>query len=238
MATSRRSGGVWGSGAQCWHAWWWGWVVVWFFYMDCAAGLYTFDVFRMIQYDRTGLGAFGTQRTSVSLQAVSLADLARSDHYDMGRSKMVVAPYDQLDLALVDDANDRAGGLLVLLPPPDVRLERAAIDRWTDLERQLVARELRIPVYFAVRSPAIDDLVSTLSHHRGSGGEQDTASRPAAQGGGGGLLSWLYRDEYVMATSVAEPYPIKGVAITNLQVRSASILVVLPCRTGPPHDRA
>jgi hypothetical protein len=167
------------------------------FLLDFTAGLYSFDVFRMIQYDKAG-APFGSQRTSVSLQAVSIsADIAR---------KMVVAPYEQVDVTLIEEANAKAGGLLILLPPRDVKLQRGVIEKWMEVEAQLNSRELRIPVYFAVVTPEIEEAMSTIT----SAGDDGAVVS--------GFLSSIYSDEYVMATSASDPYPITSVSLTNFQV--------------------
>lgn len=174
--------------------------IVLFFYLsfllDFTAGLYSFDVFRMIQYDKAG-APFGSQRTSVSLQAVSIsADIAR---------KMVVAPYEQVDVTLIEEANAKAGGLLILLPPRDVKLQRGVIEKWMEVEAQLNSRELRIPVYFAVVTPEIQEAMSTIT----SAGDEGAIVS--------GFLSSIYSDEYVMVASSADPSPITGVSLTNFQ---------------------
>jgi hypothetical protein len=180
--------------------------IVLFFYLsfllDFTAGLYSFDVFRMIQYDKAG-APFGSQRTSVSLQAVSIsADIAR---------KMVVAPYEQVDVTLIEEANAKAGGLLILLPPRDVKLQRGVIEKWMEVEAQLNSRELRIPVYFAVVTPEIQEAMSTIT----SAGDEGAIVS--------GFLSSIYSDEYVMVASSADPSPITGVSLTNFQVRPTSL---------------
>jgi len=163
---------------------------------DFTSGIYTFDVFRMIQYDKAG-ATFGTQRSNVALQAVSLSsDIAR---------KMVVVHYEHLNLTLIEEINAKAGGLLVVLPSRDVQLSREAIDRWIELEAQLCTTELRIPVYFSVMSPEIEQLMSEITH--------EDAQEPL-----GGFLSSIYSDEYFMVASTSEPAPIKGVTLHNFQV--------------------
>ncbi len=175
--------------------------------LDITHGIHTFDVYRMIQYDK-GNVPFGSQRSTFALQATSIssADFAR---------KLVVVHFDKLKLSELDEVFNKAGGLLILLPPKEVKLNDDVMRRWTEIERELVNKEVRIPVYFAPMDEQLEEVYQASK----SDSNQDEAASNS-------LLGSLWSDQYTLVATASEPAPIKGTALTNIQVQNLPFVLL------------
>lgn len=161
-------------------------LVLSFLELPAVSPIQVFDVYRMIQFETT-YGAtghtepFGSQKTGFTLQATTLAagDLSRS---------VVVVELEQLDLENTERALLHASALLVLVPPKDSVLSHHTSARWGAVERALIAREVKIPVYFAHRNPLLQELYRDIEASVAS-----TSSKNVAH--------WLYSDTYNLAVT-------------------------------------
>lgn len=149
-----------------------------------VSSIHVFDVYRLVQLETisaTGNQLFGSQKSSFTLQATTLTseDLTRS---------VVIVPLAKLDLATFEKVTGTGSAVLVLLPERPSAPSEELLERWEAIERVLIGREVKIPVYFAFTDGVLHDLYTNLenSNH---------------DNGAGNLASSLFTDTYNLAVS-------------------------------------
>ncbi|KAL6058179.1 Nicalin, variant 2 [Balamuthia mandrillaris] len=188
--------------------------------LEVSEGVHLFEVYRMIQYDTAGGGGGahgGSRAASLSLEATTLsaADIAR---------KLVVVPLEALKLSHLDrlsgskdssssSSDASIGGLLVLLPSSSSPLSSELVQRWTAVERELIARQFKCPVYFAYADEELLQLYHALSHTTAETKLGEEAEQELSAGEG----FFSFEDSYRLIVSTNEPAPLKTVTLTNIQ---------------------
>ncbi|KAL6070259.1 Nicalin [Balamuthia mandrillaris] len=190
--------------------------------LEVSEGVHLFEVYRMIQYDTAGSGGSGahggSRAASLSLEATTLtaSDIAR---------KLVVVPLEALKLSHLDrlsgskesssssSSDASIGGLLVLLPSSSSPLSSELVQRWTAVERELIARQFKCPVYFAYADEELLQLYHALSHTSAETKLGEEAEQELSAGEG----FFSFEDSYRLIVSTNEPAPLKTVTLTNIQ---------------------
>lgn len=115
-----------------------------------------FTVHRMQQYDIHGV-AHGCRSSAVNLEARSLSGWGTSRH-------CVVAKLQDLSVDQFRDIRAKAGALLIVLPRTISALSSEEKQHLMLLEDVMMAQEISIPVYFAVWTPELEEIVTDITY--------------------------------------------------------------------------
>lgn len=121
-----------------------------------VAASHEFTVHRMQQYDIHGV-AHGCRSAAVNLEARSLSGWGTSRH-------CVVAKLQDLSVDQFRDIRAKAGALLIVLPREISGLSSEEKQHLMLLEDVMMAQEISIPVYFAVWTPELEEIVTDITY--------------------------------------------------------------------------
>ncbi|ESW04457.1 hypothetical protein PHAVU_011G096100 [Phaseolus vulgaris] len=176
--------------------------------VDLCDGATVVDVYRLIQYDMSGV-PFGSRLASLNHHAASLHF---SPHADLSRTVLLI-PLRELNMSFVQEYISESkplGGLIFLLPRMfsfeskdgmgnnhrDGPLKNVLVE----LEQILIHANLPYPVYFAFEDDNIDAVLADIK-------KNDVTGQPATATTGG----------YKFVVSAAEPRKVVSPPITNIQ---------------------
>ncbi|WVZ03887.1 hypothetical protein V8G54_024693 [Vigna mungo] len=179
--------------------------------VDLCDGATVVDVYRLIQYDMSGV-PFGSRLASLNHHAASLHF---SPHTDLSRTVLLI-PLRELNMSFVKEyiaESKPLGGLIFLLPRlfsfenkdgkgsnnRDVSTEPLR-NVLAELEQILIHANLPYPVYFAFEDDNIDAVLADIK-------KNDVTGQPATATTGG----------YKFVVSAAEPRKVVSPPITNIQ---------------------
>ncbi|KAG4967514.1 Nicalin [Glycine max] len=179
--------------------------------VDLCDGATVVDVYRLIQYDMSGV-PFGSRLASLNHHAASLHF---SPHVDLSRTVLLI-PLRELNMSFVKEyiaESKPLGGLIFLLPrmfsfenkdgmgsnhqDESKELLKNALD---ELEQILIHANLPYPVYFAFEDDNIDAVLTDIK-------KNDVTGQPATATTGG----------YKFVVSAPEPKKVVSPPITNIQ---------------------
>eukprot|EP00256_Glycine_max_P042069 XP_006592339.2 LOW QUALITY PROTEIN: nicalin [Glycine max] len=179
--------------------------------VDLCDGATVVDVYRLIQYDMSGV-PFGSRLASLNHHAASLHF---SPHADLSRTVLLI-PLRELNMSFVKEyiaESKPLGGLIFLLPrmfsfenkdgmgsnhqDESKELLKNALD---ELEQILIHANVPYPVYFAFEDDNIDAVLTDIK-------KNDVTGQPATATTGG----------YKFVVSAPEPKKVVSPPITNIQ---------------------
>ncbi|PNY00505.1 nicalin-1-like protein, partial [Trifolium pratense] len=180
--------------------------------VDLCDGATVVDVYRLIQYDMSGV-PFGSRLASLNHHAASLHF---SPHADLSRTVLLI-PLRELNMSFVQEyivASKPLGGLIFLLPQMFNSENKGGVGSNRDdgnkdllknvlaeLEQILIHTNLPYPVYFAFEDDNIDNVLLDIK-------KNDASGQPATATTGG----------YKFVVSATEPKKVGSPPITNIQV--------------------
>ncbi|TKY67046.1 Nicalin-1 protein [Spatholobus suberectus] len=179
--------------------------------VDLCDGATVVDVYRLIQYDMSGV-PFGSRLASLNHHAASLHF---APHADLSRTVLLI-PLRELNMSFVKEyivESKPLGGLIFLLPRmfsfenkdgmesnhQDVSKELLK-NALAELEQILIHANLPYPVYFAFEDDNIDAVLTDIK-------KNDVTGQPATATTGG----------YKFVVSAPEPKKVVSPPITNIQ---------------------
>ncbi|OIV99269.1 hypothetical protein TanjilG_17079 [Lupinus angustifolius] len=177
--------------------------------VELCDGATVVDVYRLIQYDMSGV-PFGSRLASLNHHAASLHF---SPHSDLSRSVLLI-PLRELNMSFVKEyiaESKPLGGLIFLLPQmfnfgkkgasnhPDGSKELLK-NVLAELEQILIHANLPYPVYFAFEDDTIDAVLTDIK-------KNDAAGQPATATTGG----------YKFVVSAPEPKKVGSPPVSNIQ---------------------
>lgn len=121
-----------------------------------VAASHEFAVNRMQQYDLHGV-PHGCRSAAVNLEARSLIGWGTSRH-------CVVVKLQDLSVDHFRDIRAKAGALLVILPKEILALSTEEKQHLMLLEDAMMVQEVSIPVYFAVWTPELEEIVTDITY--------------------------------------------------------------------------
>ncbi|XP_058729696.1 uncharacterized protein LOC131625991 [Vicia villosa] len=179
--------------------------------VDFCDGATVVDVYRLIQYDMSGV-PFGSRLASLNHHAASLHF---SPHADLSRTVLLI-PLRELNMSFVQEyivAGKPLGGLIFLLPQMfnfenkggvgsngDDGSKELLKSVLAELEQILIHANLPYPVYFAFEDDNIDAVLLDIK-------KNDASGQPATATTGG----------YKFVISATEPKKVASPPITNIQ---------------------
>ncbi|XP_027344938.1 nicalin-1 isoform X2 [Abrus precatorius] len=179
--------------------------------VDLCDGATVVDVYRLIQYDMSGV-PFGSRLASLNHHAASLHF---SPHADLSRTVLLI-PLRELNLSFVKEyiaESKPLGGLIFLLPRMFSFENKGGMgsnledgskellkDTLAELEQVLIHTNLPYPVYFAFEDDNIDAVLTDIK-------KNDATGQPATATTGG----------YKFVVSAPEPKKLVSPPITNIQ---------------------
>ncbi|CAI8616251.1 unnamed protein product [Vicia faba] len=179
--------------------------------VDFCDGATVVDVYRLIQYDISGV-PFGSRLASLNHHAASLHF---SPHADLSRTVLLI-PLRELNMSFVQEyivAGKPLGGLIFLLPQMfnfeskdgagsngDDGSKELLKSMLAELEQILIHANLPYPVYFAFEDDNIDAVLLDIK-------KNDASGQPATATTGG----------YKFVVSATEPKKVGSPPITNIQ---------------------
>ncbi|XP_057455951.1 uncharacterized protein LOC130747126 [Lotus japonicus] len=179
--------------------------------VDFCDGATVVDVYRLIQYDMSGV-PFGSRLASLNHHAASLHF---SPHADLSRTVLLI-PLRELNMSFVQEyiAESKPLGGLIFLLPQMFRFENKGGTRGShqdgskellknaldELEQRLIHTNLPYPVYFAFEDDHIDAVLTDIK-------KNDATGQPATATTGG----------YKFVVSALEPKKVASPPITNIQ---------------------
>ncbi|KAK7404854.1 hypothetical protein VNO78_05864 [Psophocarpus tetragonolobus] len=179
--------------------------------VDLCDGATVVDVYRLIQYDMSGV-PFGSRLASLNHHAASLHF---SPHADLSRTVLLI-PLRELNMSFVKEyiaESKPLGGLIFLLPRMFSFENKDGLGSnnqdeskellknvLAELEQILIHANIPYPVYFAFENDNIDAVLTDIK-------KNDVTGQPATATTGG----------YKFVVSAPEPKKIVSPAITNIQ---------------------
>ncbi|KAK7312659.1 hypothetical protein VNO77_36700 [Canavalia gladiata] len=179
--------------------------------VDLCDGATVVDVYRLIQYDMSGV-PFGSRLASLNHHAASLHF---SPHADLSRTVLLI-PLRELNMSFVKEyiaESKPLGGLIFLLPRMfsfeskggmesnnQEGSEELLKNALAELEQILIHTNLPYPVYFAFEDDNIDAVLTDIK-------KNDATGQPATATTGG----------YKFVVSAPEPKKVVSPPITNIQ---------------------
>ncbi|XP_075217184.1 BOS complex subunit NCLN [Lycorma delicatula] len=168
----------------------------------CPVGAsHEFPVYRMQQYDLHGV-PHGCRSAPVNLEARALTGWSTSRHCVVARMQDITA--DQFR-----EIRAKAGALLVVLPEDLSALSEDNKQALIELERGMLFQEVFIPVYFAVWSPALQEILDDVTHSRLT----DEKAATAAQA----LLHSVSANGYQIVINTNKASPKVDINIASIQ---------------------
>ena len=65
----------------------------------------------------------------------------------------------------------RVGGLLIVIPDPnnssELQLDKQTLENWNVLEKWIISREIKVPIYFTIESEEAGSIVEFLKQSSG-----------------------------------------------------------------------
>lgn len=155
----------------------------------CAQAATQVSVFRLLQYEHEGV-VYGSQVASFNFLGVHF-----SNKEDIARKLVVVHSTDFTIELLGSFIEQRAAGVLIILPPQDaLHLQpKEFYEKWTAIEQQIGTQSYPFPVYFAWESEEILQIYQELQAKLGDS------------------------DQLQLSVSTDEKYPIRRLNLENFQ---------------------
>lgn len=168
----------------------------------CPVGAsHEFPVYRMQQYDLHGV-PHGCRSAPVNLEARALTGWSTSRH-------CVVARMQDITVDQFREIRAKAGALLVVLPKYLSSLPESEKRALIELEKGMLFQEVFIPVYFAIWTPALQDILDDVAHSRLT----DEKAATAAQA----LLHSVSANGYQIVINTNKASPKTDINIASIQ---------------------
>ncbi|KAM3876094.1 BOS complex subunit ncln [Diretmus argenteus] len=172
-----------------------------------AEAAHEFTVYRMQQYDLQGQ-PYGTRNAILNTEARTVEAEVLSRRCVIMR--LADFSYDMYQKAL----RQSAGAVVIILPKNMSAMPQDIVQRFMELEPEMLATETIVPVYFAMED---DELLSIYTQTMTSSSSQGSSSAAEV------LLHTATANGFQMVTSGAQSKAISDWAITSLEGRLAGV---------------
>lgn len=157
------------------------------------------DVHRLAQYEVAG-AAFGSKHAALSMEARG----PTATH--VLRKTIVSRVCDLSVLRFRELLSNGAGGFVLILPGDLTNLVGTCRETMLDIEQELLSQELDVPVYFAMETPELLELYSSLDD--GQNRQQNSALSA--------LVQSISSSGYQLVVSAGNPQPLKDQSIVSM----------------------
>lgn len=166
-----------------------------------VSAAHEFAALRMQQYDLHGV-SYGCRSSPVNMEA-------RPVDAKMITRRCIVARLQEVSISKYRDLiQENAGALLVLLPSDLTSISKEDKQHLQILERDLLAEETTIPVYFALETEELSSIYEEI--HRGNAGDQASTAIEA-------LMSGATANGFQMVVAGSQAKSLADFQITNIQ---------------------